>query len=684
MNKTAFCKGKKVLYKPYFSWRLKRANHSKIQPYICSSLEELCELYPLRVCKLFAHLDLTQPGLKAVSKSVERQDWVGACESLIEYYQQSDRFKWIDRLKVDCDEIAPGNSEQILRDTYSFQSSTATVPRFENGLLDWTYKGYRGDREWGWYLNRHYHLLALLQAYRQTNNPLYVEYINSQILDWVISNPSRLNPTIEMSWRGLEVAFRVFHWTQIFYSLQEVERFTPAARILMLSSILDHAYYLKYFCSWGVNWLVKEMNALAMIAVCWSEFKSADSWLKFARNNILRELKQQIYPDGVQKELSSHYHSVALQDFQSFANLMAVSDGSVPSELKRTLEQMWNYLAYTLRPNGYGILNNDSDLNDNRDLIEQAAKIYQRDDWKYIVSHGKTGSQPQENPSTAFVWSKQSIIRNNWSKNAHWLFFDAGPSGVYYHSHNDKLHLSINAYGRDLLVDSGRYSYVRDEFWHYFRGSASHNVILIDGNGQKDDFSESFQPMTRGYGITPQCDYASGIFDRGFINVKDRVSHFRMVIYVRNKYWVVIDRLTCNRPHQIQPLWHFHPDCKVAIEAESVATVDRDLGNLRIIPASNLQWSLDLVRGQKDPVQGWWSPKYNVKVPSPTAVYSARIAKPTTFAWVLYPAKDIPPHPNVSLMSVSDDSATIAIEKETIVADWTKDSYIKLENRCPI
>ena len=648
--------------------------------HICKSIEDLCCFYPLRVQQLFTNLDLKQPKLETVAKLVKRRDWISACKALNEYYRQSDRFDWIAKLEFDRSEIATVNTEQILQDIYTFQSATGTVPRFENGSLDWNYQGPKSDPEWGWHLNRHYHLLALLQAYQQTKNLLYVDYISVQIVDWVIYNPSQQNFTTKMSWRGLEVAFRVFHWTQIFYILQQVDRFTEVARVLLLSSILDHARYLKYFSSWGVNWLVKEMNALAMIAVCWSEFRNSDDWLKYAKTNILKELNQQIYPDGVQKELSSHYHRVALQDFQSFANLMAICGKEVPLELKRSLEQMWNYLAYTLRPSGYGVLNNDSDLDDNRHLVARASEIYQRDDWKYIISNGKAGSKPKNEPSSPFIWSGQFILRNSWSEKAHWAFFDSGPAGVYYHSHNDKLHLSVSAYGRDLLVDSGRYSYVRDKFWHYFRGSASHNLVLVDGNGQKNDFSESFRPISDSYKITPQFDYIYGIFDRGFVNVKDKVVHFRTVVYLRNKYWIVIDRLVCNRSHEIQALWHFHPDCKVAVEAESVVSIDRHVGNLRIIPVSNLLWKINIVRGQNDPVQGWWSPKYNIKVPNSTAVYSTQISESSIFAWIILPAPDLVPYPKIGSISISSESVAMFVEQEKIVVGLSNKKYVNISN----
>ncbi len=685
LHKMAVCKSKKVLLTPLFSSLLKEANTPKyFSEHNCSrrmSLKKLCELYPLRIKRLFDNLNLQNSSLSPIAILVADGNWYGACKALIDYYRQTTRSYKVP-LSLEQEEINSLDVEQILQDCYTFQSATAKLPRFANGLLNWSFRGGHGDREWAWYLNRHYHLRALLQKFKSTGDPIYVRHINAQIIDWVISNPSNSIPNTELSWRGLEASFRTCHWTQIFYELQAVADFSDVARILLLSSILDHAQYLRYFSSWGVNWLIKEMNALATIALYFPEFKLANSWFDYAQTNIVKEFNQQIYPDGVQKELSSHYHRVSLQDFQRFADLTGAAGKLLPPKLKVSLEQMWSYLAYSLRPSGYGVLNNDSDLDYNLPLVKQAATIYQREDWKYIATNGHVGSKPKACPSVFFPWSGQLIMRNNWSKEAHWAFFDMGSWGVYYHSHNDKLHLSISAYGRDILVDGGRYSYIRDKFWHYFRSSASHNVILVDGNGQKNDFSEALEPKVshEDFHITPEYDFAKGIFDRGFNNIRDKVSHTRRMIYLRNQFWIVLDSLKVERPHQIQPLWHFHPDCTVKIETQSVVSADPGLGNLRIIPVSDLKWDTKLVRGSDNPVQGWWSSNYNVKMPSTTAIYSTQIKSSCTFAWILIPAKGIVPSPNASIISVSPQLVTLKVGIKTISISLEKNCHVEINH----
>ena len=134
-------------------------------------------------------------------------------------------------------------------------------------------------------------------------------------------------------------------------------------------------------------------------------------------------------------------------------------------------------------------------------------------------------------------------------------------------------------------------------------------------------------------------------------------------MYIRGKFWVVVDRIITPKPVDIQTLWHWHPDCTVIIEGNSVASVDEDKGNLRIIPVSQLLWTVNIIKGQIKPtIQGWYSDKYNHKRPSPTAVYSTQIDKTATFAWLLIPAQGNVPYPKAEITAEDEKSVQLHIE----------------------
>lgn len=636
-----------------------------------ASVESVCGNHLERVLKLFDALDLDQDGMQGVKAAVAEArasgKWERACAALLKYYENTSTVAWLRRPVV-----LPGGgrvpeADAILNNEFTLYTISAKVPRRSDGGLDWTYNGPDGDREWGWGLNRHHWAKTLFDAYLSTGNRIYVTGLDQLLRDWVVSNPYPAEHNTTPQWRGLEVFMRVAKsWGDIFYGLQGVPEFSPATRILMLSTIPDHAHYARNFHRDHGNWIAMELLGLAAAAVQWPEFKESNAWFDYAINRMLPEMTNQVYPDGVQKELTSDYHRVTLGSFEEFVILAGHAGKPIPQDFRDGVERMANYVAYSITPSGFAPLNNDADMDLVRAEVLAHAKSINRPDWKYIATNGAEGTRPEGQPSVIFPWAGQLIMRSGWDAEAHWAFFDIGPLGIG-HWHCDKLHLSVSAYGRDILVDSGRYTYVGGPWREYFTGSPSHNVILVDGHPQQKYKSEATEPLKDCYSILPEYDYARGTYDAGYAALEGEATHTRAVMYVRGRYWVVVDRITTDRPRTVQALWHFHPDCTVVVDGGCVASTDEAKGNVRITPVSDLAWQVELIKGQTEPsIQGWWSRTYNEKQPNTCAVYSAPIQGSTTFAWVIVPGKGpVPALSQTGLLQVTDTGVQLDIQCST-------------------
>lgn len=625
-----------------------------------TTVEDACAAWPEEMKHIFQNLDLDYPGLEKVKSTYNKGDLPGACGLLLQYYADSEAARMPGKELPAASSKTTPEADAALNDTYTFQTVTGHVPRKTDGHLDWTCKGPENDIEWAWALNRHYPVRSLLTAYDETGNPDYVRYIDSFIKDWIIqSRPYPAKKSSTEMWRGLEVHHRVKMWVPVFYEFIHTDYISPATRLLILSTLPDHAHYNRHFHSQG-NWLTMEMSGLATAATAWPEFKQVPEWIEYSIGAMTKSLEEQVYPDGVQTELASHYHRVALDNFSLFEELCRKAQNPLPEEFTTTLEQMWNYLALTLRPSGFGLLNNDSDLDYNRDRILDAAEQYNRPDWEHIASNGQSGTPPKNGPSFAFPWAGQLISRSGYDADAHWSFFDIGPWGVG-HQHNDKLHLSVSAFGRDLLIDGGRFAYrgaVAKKFRKYALGSQSHNTILIDGNGQAPGQRKAGTPLSKDqYKITADHDYACGSFEQ--FNVQGTCRHTRTLFYKRGEFWVVVDQIETDRPRDIEALWHFHPDCTVNEENNTVLTTN-ERENLAIIPLGEQNWDVNLIKGQETPeIQGWYSRVYNTYEPNTTAVYSARIESGARFIWVLFPSEK--PNPNVRAEIISETKTKLRI-----------------------
>lgn len=628
-----------------------------------TTVEELCTAYPDKMKEMLEAYNLDYPGMQNVKSTYLSGDIVETCKALLNYYEKSQTALYLRKNQPEPTTKTIPLADTILNNVFVIQNVRGEVPWRTDGHRDWYYKGPNNDREWAWLSNRHSQLNQVLEAYFATGNPKYARYVDLFLRDFIIASMPYPGVKSHTSvWRGLEVAARAKVWPRVFFGLQESEYLSPATRLLILSSLPDHAHYNRNFHNQN-NWLTMEISALATVAADFPEYKNSTEWLEYAVNTISESMIGQVYPDGTQTELTSHYHTVAMRNFVLFKQICDRAQYSLPDFFNKTIEKMYGYTSHTVRPDGSGILNNDGDRTMDSTLIMEGAGKYNHPDWAYIATNGKKGVRPSEGPSWFYPWAGQLISRSGYDSDAQWSFFDVGPWGSG-HQHNDKLHVSISAYGRDLLVDAGRFAYtgeVANKFRGYAKGSQGHNVILIDGKGQAPGPKLADNPLPKKHWkITDDYDYAWSSFD-DFIDVEGESQHSRMVYYQRGDFWIVVDKITTDRPRKIEALWHWHPDNKMSIKGQEVLT-QNEKGNLQIIPLGDQKWNIKMVKGQEEPdLQGWYSEEYNKYEPNPTTIYSTRIEKTSTFIWVLYPSKKILKNVKVDLISNNETELQLQI-----------------------
>lgn len=638
---------------------------------VADQVADLVQNHPERIDILFDHLNLDYPGLDAVKAAYQQGDAAAACRSLLEYYGQvvADG-EWFRTASISgIDLMANSPVDEMMNDTFDFQGK-GTVPRDENGFLDWKYAP-NDDFQWNCFLNRQIYLGSLMAAWKETGNPAYAERVSADLKDWILHCPydgkeEKHGKKISNIWTSLEAGSRSEVWAKIFYGLYSA--LDDDAKLLVLSSVPDHLDCLRKYHAKEGNHLAIEVRGLATMAGAFREFKESLPILDYAAGVMSDSLVDQVYPDGVQKELTAHYHGVAYRAFSSFAAVYNAIGQPLPAEFTDLVALMLDYTAYAQRPNGTGPMNNDSDMVFIRKNTLAVSDTSGREDWKYINSNGKEGIRPQRT-SVFYPWAGQAVMRSGWDENAQWSFFDVGPWGIG-HKHADKLHLSITAYGRDLLVDAGRYTYVGyyggPEFpWRdYFISSVSHNTVLIDGAGQKPHTRAVGEPLKNTFLSTPDYDFCRGEYKEPYAGIDDSVKHTRAVVYLRDRYWLVVDRICSEKPHQAEVLWHYHPDCMVIQDGQSVVSTNSGTANLRIVPVSSKDWKIELVKGQEEPsIQGWYSPEYNKKVPGSVAVYETDVDKEAVFAWLLVAdSENVPETPRVDILSESIDEMKLFVQ----------------------
>ncbi|MEX0330031.1 MAG: alginate lyase family protein [Puniceicoccaceae bacterium] len=519
-------------------------------------------------------------------------------------------------------------AEEALQDRFFLLGTWESVPRTPDGGLNWEHRGERGDKERAWMLNRHEFILYLALAWQESGDERYRDKGNALLTDWIQANPYPNRLTFSPSWRALEVARRI---NNAWLHVAAIPGFLdPETHSLMLSSLPDHADSLMEHASfWGGNHLITEKLALLTLAVTFPDLEDAGQWQEHAIEVLTEQFMEQTYPDGSYKELSNHYQRVVLFNARQFLKLLAEVDPEFRQrEVYHRIEKMWDFFAGVTKPDGYGPLSNASDRELNALHLEEVWNFHDRPDWLAIATQGARGTIPEGSPSRHFPWAGQVILRSNWGPRADWIYFDAGPYGTA-HQHIDRFHVSASIKGRQVLTDGGRYTYQPGMWRDYFKGPASHNLILLDGEPARQETREVPEPLPVTFQETDIASFTGArtqFSDEGaFPNLQAPATWTRSILYDQRGFALILDHLVTFRKHQLTANWHFHPEI-TNTEAPRY---------LRLVhPVEGLE-SVQQRGSESPPLGSFHSTDYNSREPAVLLRFSGKVDRPSTLVWCL-------------------------------------------------
>ncbi|MFX1501756.1 MAG: alginate lyase family protein [Promethearchaeota archaeon] len=371
------------------------------------------------------------------------------------------------------------------------------------------------DIKYVWELNRHQFLPYLGFAYYITNDERYSLKFKELITDWIKMNP----PLIGVNWiSGLEISIRLISWIFALKFFKDSKKINNKKFLgLILRSMFQHSYYLKYFYSKrSFNHTVGDLLGLYLFSKIFKNIGKINKWEKKFYTKFKRQIFLQTRSDGIDIEQSINYHRFVLEFFIIF--LIINQDNLKHNEVKRILK-MFEFLVYSIKPNGRLPNIGDSDqgfvlpfsdyFNGKlKNLINIGSIIFNRSDFKYISDEIRLISllffglegynkfnkiSPQKPHQKLFIFNKSGfiILRNNWENTANYIFINFGKFGPQNapHSHSDITNFIFSFKGKDIIIDSGTYTYNRS--WkerNYFRSSKSHNVLTINDKNQAEIF----------------------------------------------------------------------------------------------------------------------------------------------------------------------------------------------------
>ena len=430
-----------------------------------------------------------------------------------------------------------------------------------------------GDHKLIWEINRHQHLVLLAQACVITGRDEYFGAIVRQLEHWWAENQFQRG----INWTSaLEVGFRALSWIWIWHLVGE--RMATDFRQRFLAELYRHGLHLEYNLSiyFSPNThLLGEAVALHAVGRLFPAFPRADGWRKLGREIVRGHMNACVKNDGSYIEQSSYYHVYALDMFAFHTVVENVSES-----YRDGLARMAEFLASIINESGELPFLGDDDggrffspygprarfvrgtLATASLLLGRRFFAYSQHDveevalwWLEPEQCAKSNGDAMEFHSRVFEDSGIVVMR----RGPVCALFDAGPFGPWSggHSHSDTLSLIVSSGDREVLVDSGTFSYMDPEWRGAFRGSAAHNTVRIDGRDQ----AISAGPFR--WAQTPKVqllEFASGT-DRDRAVAACRYQgflHTRTVEFVNSREFVIVDLIEGTAgEHLIEQFWHF-------------------------------------------------------------------------------------------------------------------------------
>jgi hypothetical protein len=190
-------------------------------------------------------------------------------------------------------------------------------------------------------------------------------------------------------------------------------------------------------------------------------------------------------------------------------------------------------------------------------------------------------------------------------------------SGV--HKHSDELSFELFEAGERLVSDTGQFHKDRDQYFEFQRSQEAHSTFVVD----KPFDVESTQPYGSGILAWGSGDGWHAIWaENPAVAERYGVSHSRLFLYRPGFGLIVADRAVTGGAHTYKR--YFQLGTKVRATAEGELLELSAPGGFRgaLSSFSSVgEGKLDTVEGQRDPLAGWYYPRFREERPRTTALW---------------------------------------------------------------
>jgi hypothetical protein len=413
-------------------------------------------------------------------------------------------------------------------------------------------------------------------------------------------------------------ARRILNW---IYAWQRFGPLSPGLGEALSRSIAAQAEHVRRTLAAERNHRTLELYTLLVAALALPVLDPVGDLQRFAVAELERNLAEDFRADGVHREASTHYHMIALRSFVGAHENCRRYGIELSAEFTARLSRACDFALHCRRPDGTIPALSDADGGDYSAMLALAGDVLDREDLRWA---GTGRGRPPTARHADFPAGGYHTQRSGWGQDDAFLIFDCGPLGDGGHGHYDLLNVEVFAAGRPLLVDPGRFTYSErpPNLRRWFRGTAAHNTVCVDGLDQTPYTRTQPQgPVAEGRFLgrasAPGVDVLAG---EARSPVYDAI-HRRRIAFVDDRHWVIEDRLEGEREHEYDLRFHLAPGETVVRNG----TVSAPGVTLVISGASDVRLE-----------RGWLAPRYGERIEAPV-VSAVRRARDATFTTLVIP-----------------------------------------------
>lgn len=323
-----------------------------------------------------------------------------------------------------------------------------------------------------WNFNLHYfeYCVALAAVWRRSGDAKYLECFKRLVWSWLHACPYADGD----AWHPYTISLRLVNWLiciDLFGSaLSEDDAFmdalTKSMYIQYRHLLINQETHLRANHYW---------ENLKTLLICAAAFGEQDVYRRVMRG-FECQLDEQILPDGVHFERSLMYHKLVLEGALRVWLAVEQTGYPLPKNFMPKVQAMLNAMASLEKGMGKTPFFNDAadGIAKNCDQLVAACKrLFGMDADDSITAFPNAGYYKLYDGDIA-------------------VMFDAGEPGPSYmlgHAHCDCLSFELSYKGEPVIVNSGTYAY-QSELRPYFRSTAAHNTVMVDGEEQMECWGE--------------------------------------------------------------------------------------------------------------------------------------------------------------------------------------------------